>query len=119
MLYNKSSSFLALQEAKKFIEKALEIKKTEKIFLQKKEYLKIINLHNAQEIYEEHLIRVNETINKKIEDDCKDIKNMLIKVKDRYFVDSILGKDKKSNINENSTMVDIKTEEQDFALIRM
>lgn len=116
---NKCLAYSQLQEAQKQIEKALEIKKTERIFQQKKEYVKLLNVQNAQEIYEEHLIRVKEKLKKKLEDESKEIRSILIKVKDRYFVESILGKKNKSNINNNSTMVNIKNEDQDFQLIKM
>ncbi len=111
---------MQLQEAKKLMEEAFEIKKEEKIFQQKNQYLRLLNLQNAQEIYEEHLLIVKEKLQKKLEDDSKEIRKILIKVKDRYFVESILGKAKKPHSNiTNSTMVDIQTEQQDFELIGM
>ena len=79
-----------------------------------------MNLQNAHEIYEEHLLRVKEKLQQKLEDDSQDIRKILIKVKDRYFVESILGKEKKTHSHTtNSTMVDIQTEQQDFELVRM
>lgn len=100
------------------IEKALEIKKFEKIFQQKTEYLKILNIQNAQEIYEEHLLRTKEKLQKKIEERSKEIRSMLLKVKDKYFVESILGKDKKKE-SKNSATVYINDENHDFELIKM
>jgi len=109
-----------LQEALSLIEKALEIKKTEKMFNQKKEYLKMLNVLNAQDIYEEHLFKVKNKMQKKMEEESKEIRAILLKVKDRYFVESILGKEKKTQNNQlNSTMVEIKNEDKDFELIRM
>lgn len=119
MLYNKANKYEDLELSLKFIEKALEIKKTEKMFQQKKEYLKMLNLLNAQEIYEEHLKMVKEKLQKKMEDESKEVRTILLKVKDRYFVESILGKEKKHNHNINSTTVEIKNEDKDFELIKM
>ncbi len=36
------------------IEKSIAIKKTEKLFQQKESMLKFLNIHNADEIFEEH-----------------------------------------------------------------
>ena len=119
MLYNKANKYEDLVLSLKFIEKALEIKKTEKIFQQKNEYLKMLNLLNAHEIYEEHLNMVKEKLKKKMEEESKEVRTILLKVKDRYFVESILGKEKKHAHNANSTTVEIKNEDKDFELIKM
>lgn len=118
MLYDKGSEYHQLKEALNSIEKAIEIKKNEKIFQQKKEYLKILNIQNAHEIYEEHLLKVKEKLEKKTEERLKEIRSMLLKVKDKYFVESILGKDKKKEL-KNSATVYINNENHDFELIKM
>lgn len=54
MLYNKSNGINHYKLALECIEKAIEIKKTEKLFQQKVSMLKFLNIHNADEIFEEH-----------------------------------------------------------------
>lgn len=54
LLYNKSNGINNYKTALECIEKAIEIKKTEKLFQQKESMLKFLNIHNADEIFEEH-----------------------------------------------------------------
>lgn len=66
--YNKGSSLEDLYKAKEDIEKAIEIKHYEKLFQQEPGILKILNVHNAGEIYVEHAHYVEKVIKEKKED---------------------------------------------------
>lgn len=117
LVCDKTSDYDKLKEALNLIEKALEIKKGEKIFQQRKEYLRMLNLQNTQEIYEEHLLKTKEKLQTKLEEDSKEIRSMLLKVKDKFFINSVLGNKKKEE--DNSTTVHIDNESHDFELISM
>jgi tetratricopeptide (TPR) repeat protein len=62
LVFNKSCTFEDAQEAKKCMEKALELKSTEKIFQSNENILKMVNLHNAGESYGKTLDLVNQKI---------------------------------------------------------
>ena len=66
--YNKGSSLQDLQKAKEDIERAIEIKHYEKLFQQEPGILKILNVHNAGEIYVEHAHYVEKLIKEKKEE---------------------------------------------------
>lgn len=63
--YNKSSTLEDLKKAKEDIEKAIEVKHYEKLFQQEPGILKILNVHNAAEIYVEHAHFVEKLIKEK------------------------------------------------------
>ena len=62
LLSNQSSTLEDLYEAKKSIETAIEMKKTEKIFQSNENILKMVNLHKATESYQQTLNEVEEKI---------------------------------------------------------
>ena len=66
--YNKGSTLEDLYKAKDDIEKAIEIKHNEKLFQQDVGILKIMNVHNAGEIYVEHAHFVEKLIKEKKEE---------------------------------------------------
>jgi len=63
--YNKGATLEDLYKAKEDIEKAIEIKHYEKLFQQEPGILKILNVHNAGEIYVEHAHFVEKVIKEK------------------------------------------------------
>ena len=65
LIFNKSCTLEDAQEAKKCIEKALELKSTEKIFQSNENILKMVNLHNAGESYQKTVDLVNQKIEEK------------------------------------------------------
>ena len=66
-----------LYKAKADIERAIELKNIEKIFKSEPNLLKMLNLHNAGEIYVEHAHIVQNMIKEKKEKDFNAIKGYL------------------------------------------
>ena len=62
LISNKSCSLEDAQEAKRCMDKALELKSTEKIFQSNENILKMVNLHNAGEAYQKTSDLVNQKI---------------------------------------------------------
>ena len=70
--YNKGATLDDLYKAKDDIEKAIEVKHHEKLFQQDMGILKIMNVHNAGEIYVEHAHFVEKLIKEK-KDEIKSV----------------------------------------------
>jgi tetratricopeptide (TPR) repeat protein len=79
LIFNKSCTLEDAQEAKRCMEKALELKSTEKIFQSNENILKMVNLHNAGEAYQKAL----DLVNQKIEEKSKEIEALRVKIYER------------------------------------
>jgi ribosomal protein L12E/L44/L45/RPP1/RPP2 len=118
--YNKGSSLEDLYKAKEDIEKAIEIKHYEKLFQQEPGILKILNVHNAGEIYVEHAHYVEKVIKEKKEDFKSNVRFFFQRIKDiEQHEEQILKEGIIPYENDNENAVDIKDEDNmEFDIIR-
>jgi tetratricopeptide (TPR) repeat protein len=112
--YNKSSPLEDLVLAKQDIEKAIEIKHYEKLFQSEPGILKLLNLHNAQEIYVEHAHFVEKAIKDKKESETNCISALFKRTKELEYIEECLVKEGKipKTIDESHT-VEIANKDED------
>jgi tetratricopeptide (TPR) repeat protein len=113
--YNKASTLEELLLAKADIEKAIEIKHYEKLFQSEPGILKLLNLHNAQEIYVEHAHFVENAIKDKNSTEQTCISGLISRAKELEYIEDCLIKEGKipSNQNEESHSVEIANKDED------
>jgi ribosomal protein L12E/L44/L45/RPP1/RPP2 len=110
--YNKGSSLEDLYKAKEDIEKAIEIKHYEKLFQQEPGILKILNVHNAGEIYVEHAHYVEKVIKEKKDEIKESIKLFFSKIKEIEYIEEAMLKEGRIPFeNDNEHAVDIQEED--------
>jgi len=110
--YNKGSTLEDLNKAKEDIEKAIEVKHYEKLFQQEPGILKIMNVHNAGEIYVEHAHFVEKLIKEKKDEIKTGLKFFLSKVREIEYIEEAMLKDGRvPRENENELAVEIQEEE--------
>lgn len=107
--YNKSSTLEDLVKAKEDIEKAIEIKHYEKLFQQEPGILKILNVHNAGEIYVEHAHLVEKLIKEKKDGVKGEIRFFFNRIKEIDEIEEKMLKDGRIPYEEETEdAVDIK-----------
>jgi len=110
--YNKGSSLEDLYKAKEDIEKAIEIKHYEKLFQQEPGILKILNVHNAGEIYVEHAHYVEKVIKEKKDETKNAIRMFFARIKEIECIEEAMLKDGRIPYeSEDEHAVDIKDED--------
>jgi len=115
--YNKGATLDDLYKAKDDIEKAIEVKHHEKLFQQDMGILKIMNVHNAGEIYVEHAHFVEKLIKEKKDEIKSVIKPFFSKIKELEFIEEAM-KDKEDNEEEHAVEIEEKEQLEELELIR-
>jgi len=115
--YNKSATLEDLLKAKEDIEKAIEMKHYEKLFQQEPGILKILNVHNAGEIYVEHAHLVEKFIKEKKDDIKTNVRFFFTRIKEIETIEESMLKDGRIpyeednedgvDINEDSNMEEV------------
>lgn len=82
--FNKGATYADLLKAKSDIERALEMKHYEKLFQSEPGILKILNLHNADEVYLDQARYIEATLKERRQIDLDNTKGNLLPLKAVY-----------------------------------
>jgi len=119
--YNKAATLEDLLKAKEDIEKAIEIKHYEKLFQQEPGILKILNVHNAGEIYVEHAHLVEKFIKEKKDDIKTNIRFFFTRIKEIENIEETMLKDGRipyEEDNEDGVDINEDTNMEEVDIIR-
>jgi len=112
--YNKLATLADLQLAKQDIEKAIELKHYEKLFQSEPNMLKLLNLHNAGEIYVEHAHFVEKLIKEKKTAEKEAIGGLLSRAREiGYIEETLINEGKIPKDTDDSHCVDIQTNDEE------
>jgi len=109
---NKGASLEDLYKAKEDIEKAIEVRHTEKLFQQEAGLLRIMNVHNAGEIYVEHAHLVDKLIKDKNEEVKAGIKPFFSRVKELEYIEEAIANDGTQVEDKDEHAVEIHAEDE-------
>jgi len=113
--FNKGSTLEDLVLAKADIERALEMKHYEKLFKSEPGVLKILNIHNADEIYIEQARYIEASIKEKKQTNFENIKAILARAKEIEYIEETLRKEGKipADEPESAHTVDINSYDEE------
>lgn len=113
--FNKGSTLEDLTKAKQDIERALEMKHYEKLFKSEPGVLKILNIHNADEVYLEQARYIEAAIKEKRQNDFESTKALLARVKEIEHTEEALRKEGKipAEEPESAHTVDINAYDEE------
>jgi len=110
--FNKGATLEDLNKAKEDIEKAIEVRHTEKLFQQEAGLLRIMNVHNAGEIYVEHAHLVDKLIKEKNEEIKTGIKPFFSRVKELEYIEEAIANEGSQVEDKEEHAVEIHHEEE-------
>eukprot|EP01016_Furgasonia_blochmanni_P016105 TRINITY_DN1914_c0_g1_i12.p1 TRINITY_DN1914_c0_g1~~TRINITY_DN1914_c0_g1_i12.p1 ORF type:complete len:402 (-),score=69.84 TRINITY_DN1914_c0_g1_i12:186-1391(-) len=117
---NKGSRSFDLRQAKTYIEKAIELKAQEKIFSYAPHLLKVLNIHNADEEYENLRVHIEKLLTEKHNKEKAAVKYLVVKAKELAFIEETLRKEveKDNGHPENSTALNIIETSREMELMK-
>lgn len=93
--FNKGSTLEDLLKAKADIERAIEMKHYEKLFKSEAGVLKILNIHNADEVYLEQARYIEAAIKEKKQTDLENVRALVARAKEIELIEETLRKEGK------------------------